>query len=121
MKFIVSLLLIALLSFAACLYFPWWCIALVSFVILLLIPQRPGAAFICGFLSLFLLWGVLSFWLSYQNGHLLAQKMAMVILKISNPYLLILVTAVIGGVVAAFAALCASLLRYVPQQPAQTV
>ena len=111
MKFLVSLILIALLSFAVCLFLPWWVIAIVSFVVLLVIPQRPGFAFLCGFLSLFILWGTLSFWISDGNEHLLAKKMSVVILKTSNPYFLILATACIGAIVSGFAALAGSLVR----------
>ena len=111
MKFIISIILIALLSFAACLYFPWWSIAIVAFVVAVLIPQGAGLSFLTGFLSLFLLWGILSFWISSSNEHILAHKVSMIILNIDNPYLLMFVTALIGGVVAGFAAITGSFLR----------
>jgi hypothetical protein len=110
-KFIVSVILMAALSFAVCLYLPWWSIAIVCCLISALIPQRPGIAFLCGFISLFLLWGGLSFWISTNNGHLLAHKVSMIILNKDNPNMLILITGLIGGVVAGFAALTGSLLR----------
>ena len=111
MKFIASLILMAVLSFAACLYLPWWSIAVVAFIVAALIPQKPGKAFLTAFLALFLLWGGLSFWISNGNDHLLAHKMSMVILKMDNPYLLILTTALLGALVAGFAALAGSYLR----------
>ena len=111
MKFIISLLLTALLGFAACLYLPWWSIAIVAFIIAALIPQKAGRAFLAGFLALFLLWGGLSFWISNKNEHLLAHKMSMVIFKMDNPWLLILATALIGGLVAGMAALSGSFVR----------
>ena len=111
MKFIISLLLTALLSFAACLYLPWWSIAIVAFIVAALIPQKPGKAFLTGFLALLFLWGGLSFWMSNNNEHLLAHKISLLILKMDSPYLLILATALIGGLVAGFAALCGSYLR----------
>lgn len=112
MKFFLSFVLIALLSFAACLYFPWWSIAIASFIVTLFLPQRPGKSFLSAFASLFLLWGGLAFWLSFNNGHNLAHKMSLVILKSGSAYLLILVTALIGAVVAGLAALCAALITY---------
>jgi hypothetical protein len=110
MKFFISFLLIALLSFAACLYFPWWSIAVVAFVVAMVLPQRPGKAFLCGFLSLFILWAGASYWISLHNGHLLAHKMSQVILKTDNPYLLILATGLIGAVVGGLSSLAGSLL-----------
>ncbi len=111
MKFIVSLILMALLSFATCLYLPWWSIAIVCFLIAALIPQRPATAFICGFISLFILWAGLSFWISMNNEHILAHKMSVIILKKDNPVMLILVTGLIGAVVAGFASLTGSIVR----------
>ena len=111
MKFFISLILTALLSFAACLYFRWWSIAVAAFIVAVLIPQKPGKAFLMGFLSLFLLWGGLSFWISTNNEQLLAHKISVLILKMDNPYFLILTTALIGALVAGFAALTGSYLR----------
>ncbi len=111
MKFIISLILTILLSFVACLYFPWWSIAIVAFIVAALIPQRPGKAFLTAFLALLLLWGGLSFWISYKNEHILAHKISLLVLKMDSPYLLILCTALIGALVAGFAALSGSYLR----------
>lgn len=111
MKFIVSLIITALLSFSACLYLPWWSISIMAFVVAVLIPQKPGKAFLASFMALFLLWGGLSFWISYNNEHILAHKISMLILKMDDPYLLILATGSIGGSVAGFAALAGSFLR----------
>ncbi|MDQ6890413.1 MAG: hypothetical protein M3Z56_09090, partial [Bacteroidota bacterium] len=111
MKFIISIILISLLSFAACLYFPWWSIAIVAFIVAALIPQGTGISFLTGFLALFLLWALLSFWISNNNDHILAHKVSLLILKIDSPYLLMLATALIGGIVAGLAALTASFLR----------
>src|SRR6476660_8137048 len=115
-KFLVSLILMAALSFAACLYLPWWSIAIVCFVVAALIKQRSGLAFLCGFLSLFLLWGGLSFWLSHNNNHVLAHKVSLLILKTDNPDLLIIITGMIGAVVAGFAAVSGSILRSMIRQ-----
>ncbi|MGG9964565.1 hypothetical protein [Ferruginibacter sp. SUN106] len=111
MKFITSLILTALLSFAACLFLPWWSIAVAAFVVAALIPLQPGKAFFTAFLALFLLWGGLSYWMSSNNDHILAQKVSLLILKIDSPYLLILATAIVGALVAGLGALSGSLLR----------
>ena len=111
MKFFISLLLIALLSMAACLFLPWWVIAIVAFIVAALIPQKPGWSFLSGFTALFLLWGLLAWYLSSNNNHILAHKMSQVMLKKDGPFLLVLVTAIIGAVVAGFAALAGSYVR----------
>ena len=111
MRFFVSLLLTALLSFAACLYLPWWSIAIAAFVVAAVIPQAAVKSFLTGFTALFLLWGGLSFWISNNNEHLLAHKVSMVLLKMDNPWVLIFATAIIGALVAGFGALSGSFLR----------
>ena len=111
MKFIASILLIVLLSFCACLFFPWWSIAVVAFLVAALIPQAPLVSFITGFIALFLLWGALSFWISINNDHILAHRVSLLIFKVDNPFLLIIVTALIGALVAGFAALTAAYIR----------
>jgi len=111
MKFIVSILLIALLSVAACLYLPWWSIAIVAFIVAASIPQKPVKSFFTGFISLFLLWGTLAWILSNNNNHLLAHKISVLILKMDSPVLLITATAVLGALVAGFGALAGSFVR----------
>ena len=113
MKFLISFVLIALLSFAACLYLPWWSIAVVAFIVAVVIPQHPGKSFLAGFLALFFLWGALSYRISAKNENILAHKVAVLILKMDNPYVLMLVTALIGALVAGFAAWSGSFLRKV--------
>ena len=112
MKFFISLILIAALSFAACLYLPWWMIAVAGFIVALVIPQGAGRSFLAGFLAVFLLWGGLSFWMSSANDHLLAHKISPLIIKTDNPILLIIITGVLGGIVAGFGALTGSFIRW---------
>ena len=100
-----------ILSFTACLLLPWWSIALSSFIVSAFIPQGAGKSFITGFLALLILWGGLSLWISYNNDHILAHRVSLLVLKIDSPYLLILVTAIVGGLVSGLAALTASYLH----------
>lgn len=111
MKFFISLILTILLSFAMCLFLPWWSIAIAAFIVAALIPQKPFKSFLTAFTALFLLWGGLSFWISNNNEHVLAHKVSQLILKMDSPLMLVLATALIGALVAGFAALAGSYLR----------
>jgi hypothetical protein len=111
MKFFVSVILTALLAFAAGLFLPWWGIAIAAFLVALLIHQRGGSSWFAGFLGLFLLWGGLAFWINMKNLGILAERVANVLPLGGNPIVLILVTGFIGGLVGGFAALSASFLR----------
>ena len=82
-----------------------------SFIVAAIISQTPLASFITGFIALFLLWGVLSFWISTANDHILAHRVSLLIFKVDNPFLLIVITALLGALVAGFAALTASYIR----------
>lgn len=111
MKLIISIFLIALLSFVACLYLPWWSIAVVAATVIILIPLSPVKAFLAGFTALFFLWGFISFWISSKNDHILAHRMSFLILQTDSPVFLVLLTGLIGALVAGFAALAGSFLR----------
>ncbi|HMW66901.1 MAG TPA: hypothetical protein PK695_11810 [Chitinophagaceae bacterium] len=111
MKFLTATLLTLLLAFVSGLYLPWWGIAIVALLVAAIVHQKAGKAFLSGFLGLFLLWGGLAFWIDMKNDHILSQKIAAILPLGGNSILLILVTALVGGLVAGFAALSGSFLR----------
>lgn len=112
MRFLVAAILTALLGFIGGLFLPWWSIAIAAFIVALLVQQRSGIAFLSGWLGLFLLWGGLALWINIRNEGVLAAKIASVLPLGGSAVLLIIVTGFIGGLVAGFAALSGSYLRY---------
>ena len=110
MKFLISTLLIVLLSFLSGLYLPWWGIALAAFLVSALVPQRPGLSFLSGFLALFLLWASLAWAMDAANNSILSVKIAQILPLGGSSFLLILVTALVGALVGGGAALTASYL-----------
>lgn len=112
MKFIISILLTALLSFTAGLYLWWWSFALCAFLVSVLILQRPGKAFLAGFSGVFLFWFVFAWIINSANDGILAHKIAEIFPLGGVSFLLILVSALIGGLVGGLAALSGSYLRY---------
>jgi cbb3-type cytochrome oxidase subunit 1 len=113
MKFIVSIILTALLSYAAGLFsnLPWWTFAICAFIVALVVHQKAWKAFLSGFLALALLWGLLALYIDIQNEHLLGTKVASLLLKTESSLVLVVVTAVVGGLVGGFAAMTGSYLR----------
>lgn len=111
MRFILATLLTVTLSFIAGLFTPWWSIAVISFFVALLVKQRFGLAFVSGFLGIFLLWGLLAFWIDVKNNGVLSQRMAELFSLGGSSILLILVTGFVGGIVGGFAAMSGSSLR----------
>lgn len=111
MRFIAQTVLTGLLAFALSLYLPWWSIAVAALVVSLVLGLRPGASFLSGFLSIFLLWGGMALLRSHLNEHILARRFSPMVLGVEDPYLLIGLTALIGGLVAGMGALTGSLFR----------
>lgn len=109
MKFLIALLLTAALAFAGGLYFDWWIIAPAAFIAAVLVRQRPGIAFLTGLLAVFLLWAGLSYWIDVQNQHILATRIAK-LMGVGSPFMLVIVTGLVGGLVGGFAALSGSFL-----------
>jgi len=117
MKFFNSFLLTALLSFIAGIYISyWWFFAVVAFLVALLIHQKGFKAFFAGFLALFILWFVLAFWMDLVNEGVLSVKIATLLPLGGSKWLLMIITASMGGLVAGFAALSGSYLRSTSQK-----
>jgi hypothetical protein len=117
MKIFSAIVLTAFLAYVVGLYtvLPWWSFVITSLAVSVAIHQRPGRAFLTGFLGLFLLWAGMALLKDAANDHLLAGKVARV-LPLGGSYLvLILVTGVVGGLVSGFAALAGSYLRGRPR------
>ena len=112
MKLIISILLTVLLAYTIGLFeFPWWSFTITTIAVFAAIPQHPGKSFLAGFVSVFCLWAVLALKIDFANEHLLSQKVAGILPLKGNYFLLILITAIVGGLVAGFSATTGSLLR----------
>ncbi|HEV7779867.1 MAG TPA: hypothetical protein VGO58_01305, partial [Chitinophagaceae bacterium] len=110
MKFFVSILVTALLAFISGLFLPWWCIAVTSLLVAVLIHQKAGKAFLSGFLGVFILWAGLAWWMDMANNGVLSVKIAKVLPLGGSSMVLILVTGLIGGLVGGMAGLSGSYL-----------
>ena len=98
-------LLILIISLVLQLFLPWWIIAIVAFVLCMIKAKTGGQAFGLSFASIFILWSVVALYKSLVNDNVLASRVGeLLMLKMDNNWILvILATALIGGLVAAFA------------------
>ena len=115
MKFLIAILLTALLGYAIPLYSPWFGFAITSFVVAIVVQQTPLKSFAAGFLGLFLLWGIYAYILDAANDHILSQKVAAIFKLGNSSFLLLLISAFVGGLLSGFAALTGSFTRSVKQ------
>jgi hypothetical protein len=123
LKYILSIVVTALLAFVSGLYMPWWGIAIAAFLVSAAIPQKPAFSFLSGFLGVFLLWEILAWWIDNKNNGILSQKVAALMKLGNSSVLLIVITSILGALVAGFAALAGSYLRRLiyPVPPPETV
>lgn len=104
-------LLIALLSLLAQLVLPWWSIALVAFTFCFGRPLGSGRAFLYSFLGVGLVWLGYSLLQHAQSGGILTSRMAEVLKLTSNATYLLILTPLLGGLVAGVAGLAGYWVR----------
>lgn len=103
-------LLIAITAFLLNLFLPWWSIALPGVLFGYLFKQKGTVSFGWGFLALFLLWGSQALYTHFANDGILSSRIAEM-LGVGSPFIVILVTGVLGGLVSGLATLSGSLLN----------
>ena len=114
MKFIATFILTILLGYIVYVLndvLPWWTVAVAAFAAAALVPLKPGASFLAGFLGIALLWGVLAAFIDHANAGVMAGRMAEVLPLKGNKMLLIITTGVVGGLVGGLAALTGAFTR----------
>ncbi|HSC53236.1 MAG TPA: hypothetical protein VLC98_06450 [Phnomibacter sp.] len=117
MKFFAVLILSMLLGYLVYIFnstLPWWCVSLAAFIAAASVPLKPWLSFVAGFAGIFLLWSVLVFWLDKENGGVLSAKMAQVLPFNGSAIVMMLASALIGGIVGGFSALTGSFIRKKP-------
>lgn len=110
MRFLISIVAIAFVSFVAQLFLPWWSLAIVAFLIGLISSQKALSSFISGFLGIAIVWWSYALFIDIKTASILSEKIAQ-ILSVEIPVVLILITGVTSGLVGGFAALSGSLIR----------
>jgi len=103
-------LIILVLTFICSYFLPWWMIAVIAFGAAFFINKHPGRAFLSGFGAVFIAWTILALMKSLPNDNILAGRVAQ-LFHLPNWILLLLATAVIGGLVAGMAALSGALMK----------
>ena len=103
-------LLILILTLIGGYIMPWWTCAIIAFVMAMYAGKRPAQAFWSGFTAIFIVWTVLALFKSIPNNNILASRVAM-LFHLPHWTLLLLITALIGGLVGGMSALSGLLVR----------
>lgn len=92
-------------------FLPWWSIMLASFISSLLISLKKIMVFLIPFFAVFIYWALYSYLLSSSNDFILAKKISELFNIGGSPYLLIILSATIGGISSGTSALFANQIR----------
>ena len=76
---------------------------LAAFITAIVFPLKRAAVFFTPFLAVFVFWAGYSFLLANGNDFILAKKIAVLLPLSGSPFLLILVTGIVGGFAAGIA------------------
>ena len=112
MKFIIRLILIAVLAYFLPFYFPWWINLLIGLVVGLAIPGNGWNLFNAGFLGGGLVWLAYAIKLDYDTQSIMTNKI-LVLVGLSDPLMLLLGAGLIGGLSAGFGALAGTSFRQI--------
>jgi hypothetical protein len=119
MKFLTSIVLIIVLSFAAYLFAnetPWWLFALGAFIAGWVVPQHPFKSWLSGFLAVFVLWLAQVYLADNANNSIMSAKMAGILPLNGSSVGLMLISAFIGGIVSGMASLTGAFMRNKPSK-----
>ncbi len=99
----ISILIIALLSAVAQLVLPWWSLALVAFAFCFGRPEGSGRAFLYSFAGVALVWFGYALLQHIQTNGVLTSRISEVLKLPANPIFLLIITPILGGLVAGLA------------------
>ncbi|MBL7846707.1 MAG: hypothetical protein JNL40_04495 [Cyclobacteriaceae bacterium] len=102
MNFLKQLVATALLCLALQYFFPWWTLVIGAFAASYWAGNKAFMAFLAGFLGVALLWLVAALVIDLQTQSILTDKVAQ-LFPTKTPALLLLLTAIVGGLPAGFA------------------
>ena len=104
MKFLIQIILVAILTYLGQLIGPWWMVFAAAGLAGILVRNKGVSVFFAGFLGVAILWFVQTLLIDRANESILSTRIAE-LFTLNSPMLLILITALIGGLCGGFGAL----------------
>lgn len=108
----MNFLIIAILSAVLQIFTPWWVIAIVPFVVLAWRPVTSRGAFWAGFAGIAVPWLLYGYYQHFISDGALSDRVAKIFM-LPNGILLLLVTAIVGGLVGGFSGLAGYWVRQI--------
>ena len=110
MRFAAAVFIILVLNYLLGLILPWWIIAIVGFISGYMFQQTPPQSFLSAFVACFVLWSAIAFFIDVANEQVLSTKIA-ALFGLPQPWMIIILTGFVGGLVTGMGALTGALLR----------
>lgn len=98
-------LIVIVLAFLLQLFLPWWIIVLISFLTCALVGKTGKISLWAPFLAILLLWTGVALFKSIPNDHIMAKRVAEM-LAVSNWWLVLIITSLLGAFVAGVSGFC---------------
>ena len=113
-KTLVNLIFTVVLAWLfSALSMDWWSAMLAAALAAYIIPLKGFKVFIMPFLGVFLYWSICAYLISSANDFILAKQIGVLFSLGENPYAVVLISGLIGGLAAGIAALFGRQLRVV--------
>ncbi len=112
--FLLKVAIIAILSFLATMFLPWYSVCIIAFLTGLILSNLPGNNFLAGFFGVGIFWLSYSLFLDTRNEHILSTKIvALFSEKLSFKLLFIeilLATTFLGALLGALSCMAGALI-----------
>jgi hypothetical protein len=109
MQHFIKFLLIGLLAYLSSYVLPFWGVALAGFLVSAGIRSSHLSSFLIAFLAVFILWGTMAYYIDTETSGIMTNRVSQLLSL--DPPVIILITAALGGLTAAFGSLTGSLIR----------
>ena len=110
MKLLIKLVFNAVGAYLLQWYLPWWSVVIAGFLISLILSSNGLISFISGFWGVGIYWFILAYMIDSTTNSILTERVS-AIFFLPNSFLMILLTAAIGGLVGGLGALTGGQLR----------
>lgn len=110
MKLLIKLVFTAVIAYLLQWYLPWWSVVIAGFLVSLILSSNGLTSFISGFLGVGIYWFILAYMIDSTTNSILTERVS-AIFFLPNSFLMILLTAAIGGLVGGLGALTGGQLR----------
>lgn len=110
MKLLIKLVFTAIIAYLLQWYLPWWSVVIAGFLVSLILSSNGLTSFISGFLGVGIYWFILAYMIDSTTNSILTERVS-AIFFLPNSFLMILLTAAIGGLVGGLGALTGGQLR----------